>query len=296
MDGNCEVAKRPASFKTHRRPARGEAEWLRRDVGLSRSERWGTGTEVRLGALRTERFRGLRHADQASMAQPLIPLHELALGEQCLSLRGRLRESKGSIPGQYPAGGCWESEARSYSAYPGFGGRKSSRFLGRKRWKSQKQNSVLSPNSVAVNGFGPKHPRSLTPMELQWNNVGTPANTPDRRGPRAYLHHSPRVRTRRSRRRHLSPCEGLSRVAERLPSPGSLSPATETPQGLRLRRKGQSMLLHHRQLQGQQTLLRGSATTGYGPGWDGSASAVATPPPGARPHRRRRRRQRRAPR
>ena len=153
-------------------------------------------TGERLRALRPGNFR-LRNGTRGAGLNPSTSFTR----RLCVCPSGAaVRRAKAQSLGQYPAGGCWESEARSYSAYPGFGGRKSSRFLGKKRWKSQKQNSVLSPNSVAVNGFGAKHPRSLTPMEPQRNNVGTPANTHRRRGSRAYLHHSPRVRTRRSRR------------------------------------------------------------------------------------------------
>ena len=57
---------------------------------------------------------------------------------------GRPSGERGSILPVRPLGGCSESEARSYAAGPGFGGREPSRFLGTKRWKSQKLRQ-LSP-------------------------------------------------------------------------------------------------------------------------------------------------------
>ena len=42
--------------------------------------------------------------------------------------------------------------------------------------KSQKQNSVLSSDSAAVNDFRAFRVKSLTNMELPWNNAGPPAN------------------------------------------------------------------------------------------------------------------------
>ena len=57
---------------------------------------------------------------------------------------GRPSGERGSILPVRPLGGCSESRARSYAAGPGFGGREPSRFLGTKRWKSQKL-TQLSP-------------------------------------------------------------------------------------------------------------------------------------------------------
>ena len=57
---------------------------------------------------------------------------------------GRPSGERGSILPVRPLGGCSESEARSYATSPGFGGRESSRFLGRKHWKSRKLRQ-LSP-------------------------------------------------------------------------------------------------------------------------------------------------------
>ena len=61
-----------------------------------------------------------------------------------LSHRGGHRESEAQSFRSEPLGGCSESEAQSYAAGPGFGRRESSRFLGTKRWKSQKLRQ-LSP-------------------------------------------------------------------------------------------------------------------------------------------------------
>ena len=100
-----------------------------------------------------------------------------SLGEQCstprpahaagrrLSLRGGPSGERGSILPVRPLGGCSESRARSYAAGPGFGGREPSRFLGTKRWKSQKLRQ-LSPDRTsewkARDGvIGPPRPNCL---------------------------------------------------------------------------------------------------------------------------------------
>ena len=64
--------------------------------------------------------------------------------EKALVPPGLPSGERGSIPSVRSLGGCSESEARSYAAGPGFGGREPSRFLGTKRWKSQKL-TQLSP-------------------------------------------------------------------------------------------------------------------------------------------------------
>ena len=55
-----------------------------------------------------------------------------------LSLRGGLRESEAQSLRSDPWAAARRAKARSYAAGPGFGGREPSRFLGTKRWKSQK--------------------------------------------------------------------------------------------------------------------------------------------------------------
>ncbi len=55
-----------------------------------------------------------------------------------LSLRGGLRESEAQSLRSDPWAAVRRAKARSYAAGPGFGGREPSRFLGTKRWKSQK--------------------------------------------------------------------------------------------------------------------------------------------------------------
>ena len=70
--------------------------------------------------------------------------------------RARLNPS-----GLTPLGGCSESKARSYAAGPGFGGRESSRFLGTKRWKSQKL-PQLSPEQ-------PSEWKAQNPVSAQRN-------------------------------------------------------------------------------------------------------------------------------
>ncbi len=80
------------------------------------------------------------HIRPNSASSRLVPLRLLS-GEQ------------GSIPGHHLAGDCSESSARSSSACPGFWGLESSRFLGGKRWKSQKQELLISPQSGPCQRF-----------------------------------------------------------------------------------------------------------------------------------------------
>ena len=63
-------------------------------------------------------------------------------------LRGEPSGERGSILPVRPLGGCSESEARSYAAGPGFGGREPSRFLGTKRWKSQKLRQLSTEHAT----------------------------------------------------------------------------------------------------------------------------------------------------
>ena len=101
-------------------------------------------------------------------------------------------------------GGCSESKARSYATGPGFGGRESSRFLGTKRWKSQKL-PQLSPEQPSewkapegvLGQLDPDHSRrfsSHSAARQQQPKTGPGAVSG------AYFRHSPTVRTRRTQR------------------------------------------------------------------------------------------------
>ena len=119
--GSCEGSGQPAC---NGRPARGEA--AASSTGTM-PQTWGTGQ----CAGRTPT--GVSEGPKRETLQPL---------RMCPP--GRPSGERGSILPVRPLGGCSESKARSYAAGPGFGGRESSRFLGTKRWKSQKL-SQLSP-------------------------------------------------------------------------------------------------------------------------------------------------------
>ena len=84
-----------------------------------------------------------RHPRRSQRSNGSTPRPAHAAGRR-LSLWSRPSGERGSILPVRPLGGCSESEAQSYAAGPGFGGREPSRFLGTKRWKSQKLRQ-LSP-------------------------------------------------------------------------------------------------------------------------------------------------------
>ena len=69
-------------------------------------------------------------------------------------LRGDRWESKAQSFRSTPLGGCSESKAQSYATGPGFGGRESSRFLGTKRWKSQKLRQLSPERTSEWKGSG----------------------------------------------------------------------------------------------------------------------------------------------
>ena len=75
---------------------------------------------------------------------------------------GRPSGERGSILPVRPLGGCSESKARSYAAGPGFWGRESSRFLGRKHWKKPETASIIARTTERMEGpkpcFGPLRP------------------------------------------------------------------------------------------------------------------------------------------
>ena len=81
---------------------------------------------------------------------------------------GRPSGERGSILPVRPLGGCSESKARSYAAGPGFGGRESSRFLGRKHWKKPETASIIARTTERMEGpkpcFGPTQPKLLAPI------------------------------------------------------------------------------------------------------------------------------------
>ncbi len=108
-------------------------------------------------------------------------------------LRGGHRESEAQSFRSDPWAAVRRAKAQSYAAGPGFGGRESSRFLGTKRWKSQK-----------LHQLSPEHPSEWKASEgvlghLDPNHLprcGNAANT----AARPYFRHSHRVRTRRTQR------------------------------------------------------------------------------------------------
>ena len=105
-------------------------------------------------------------------------------------LRGDHRESEAQSFRSRPLGGCSESKARSYAAGPGFGGRESSRFLGTKRWKSQKLRQLSPERTSEWKGSG----RVLG--QLDPNHLLRSQHRPNN----AYFRHSHRVSTRRTQR------------------------------------------------------------------------------------------------
>ena len=111
-----------------------------------------------------------------------------------VSLRGDHWESEAQSFRSDPLGGCSESEARSYAAGPGFGGWEPSRFLGTKRWKSQKLRQLL-----------PEHPTEWKASEgvlaqLDPDHLLRRGNAANIAPTTPYPRHSPRVQTRRTQR------------------------------------------------------------------------------------------------
>ena len=103
-----------------------------------------------------------------------------------MSLRGDHRESEAQSFRSDPLGDCSESEAQSYAAGPGFGGRESSRFLGGKRWKSQKTASIIARTSDrrkgSGRGFRPAAPILLTALRRRCDRTETePSSSTARR-------------------------------------------------------------------------------------------------------------------
>ena len=71
-----------------------------------------------------------------------------------LSHRGDHRESEAQSLRSYPWAAVRRAKARSYAAGPGFGGREPSRFLGTKRWKSQKLRQLSPGRTTEWKAFG----------------------------------------------------------------------------------------------------------------------------------------------
>ena len=104
-------------------------------------------------------------------------------------LRGGLRESEAQSFRFDPWAAVRRAKARSYAAGPGFGGRESSRFLGTKRWKSQKLRQ-LSPEHSTEWKASEGVLGHLDPNHLLRCHIAA----------RPYFRHSHRVRTRRTQR------------------------------------------------------------------------------------------------
>ena len=105
-------------------------------------------------------------------------------------LRGGLRESKAQSFRSDPWAAVRRAKARSYAAGPGFRGREPSRFLGTKRWKSQKLRQLSPERTSEWKGSG----RVLG--QLDPNHLLRSQHRPNN----AYFRHSPTVRTRRTQR------------------------------------------------------------------------------------------------
>ena len=155
-----------------------------------------------LGSCAREAASQLAMADRRVVKLRPVPQEPCRRREEPASVQGALRpgcprgrsERRSNRCECVLRGGLRESEAQSYAADPGFGGRESSRFLGTKHWKSQKL-SQLSPEQPsewkARDGeIGPYAQIARSVVAPMWQTSDRP-----------YFLHSPKVRTRRSHRR-----------------------------------------------------------------------------------------------
>ena len=96
-----------------------------------------------------------------------------------LSLRGDHRESEAPSFRSGPWAAVRRAKARSSAAGPGFGGREPSRFLGTKRWKSQKLSQLLPERTSEGKGQTPVSGHLGADHLLRCGNLaGFPGNRP----------------------------------------------------------------------------------------------------------------------
>ena len=154
--GQC--GESDAAQRCHRRTACVEAATQPRD-GCAAGMRNGRGawrtptractvldTVVFEGPKRGVRFASAnvsRHLRRTQGSEGSTPRPDHAAGRR-LSHRGDHRESEAQSLWSDPWAAVRRAKARSYAAGPGFGGREPSRFLGTKRWKSQKLRQLSS--------------------------------------------------------------------------------------------------------------------------------------------------------
>ena len=214
--GNCGDVE-AASLRRDLRPARVEAAVSRSQLHR-RHERPVEATDaLRPGcrgrdagrtstrALRTKRTKRRTHSGQgiptseaAFRRARLNPSDHLSQRGKRASLRGDRWESKAQSFRSTPLGGCSESRARSYAAGPGFGGRESSRFLGRETLEKPDNDLSITPHLRVGKGFGASPAKVFNPVQSGYTKLqikfGKRRPDPESR----YLRHRPRVRTRRS--------------------------------------------------------------------------------------------------
>ena len=77
-----------------------------------------------------------------------------------------VQESKAQSFRSTPLGGCSESKARSYATGPGFGGRESSRFLGRETLEKPDNDLSITPHLSVGKGFGASPAKVFDPVQF----------------------------------------------------------------------------------------------------------------------------------
>ena len=154
-----------------------------RALRTKRSTHSGQGVPTSEAAFRRARLNPLDHLSQRESGRP----SGATVG------RGKARSFRST-----PLGGCSESRARSYAAGPGFGGRESSRFLGRETLEKPDNDLSITPHLRVGKGFGASPAKVFNPVQenftLLQEKFGKRRPDPESR----YLRHRPRVRTRRS--------------------------------------------------------------------------------------------------